>query len=148
MTIFEIVSVTFSLAALIVLIWQTVALRLQLKANFHQEFVRRYTEVITRIPIRVLEDTSLSLNDCINEKSDFKLTLRLYFWIIQEEYELHTRNRLPKGQWEIWDGQFRIMMQNRWLQEGWVDLNTKLAFPDRFRRYVKSVIANNSRFKK
>ena len=145
MSIFEIISVIVSLTALIMVIWETIQLRLQLRANFHQEFVRRYTEVIKNMPIKALDDVCLSLKDCIHEKSDFKITLRLYFWIIQEENELHYKNNLPKGQWDIWDAQFRIMMRNRWMQEGWNDLNTKLAFPRKFLHYVESVIADGNR---
>lgn len=145
MTIFETISVVVALPTLFVLIWQTNELRLQLRANFHQEFCRRYTEVLKSFPIKALDDNNLSLRECIYEKNDFKVTLQLYFWIVQEEYNLNAENRLPKGQWEIWDKQFRIMMQNRWLREGWCDLYSKLAFPDHFRKYVETVLSNDKK---
>ncbi len=132
---------------LIVLIWQMIAFRLQLGANFYQEIVRRYNEVIKSSPIRALDYNKLALEECVHEKSDFKLTLRLYLWIIQEEYELHIRNRLSKGQSEILDAQFRIMMQNRLLREGWDDLNAKLAFPDNLRQHVKGILANDKKLR-
>lgn len=140
MTLFEVMSLIVSLTALVVVIWQTRALRLQLRANFHQEYVRRYIEIIKQIPVKALEDPDMSLTDCETEKSDFKITMRLYFWTIQEEYDLHKKNRLPKGQWDIWDGQFRKMMKNKWLQETWFAIHKSLALPGYFIEYVRDVL--------
>lgn len=135
------------MVALAVVIWQTRAFRLQLRANFHQEYVRRYIDIIKQIPVKAFYDTEMSLADCEMEKPDFKITARLYFWTIQEEYDLHVKNMLPKGQWDIWDGQFRIMMQNKWLQEAWSAIHRSLALPGPFINYVHDVLKseNNAR---
>jgi hypothetical protein len=140
LTLFELISLFISIAALVVVIWQTRALRLQLRANFHQEYVRRYIDIIKQIPVKVLHDPDMSLADCEIERSDFKITARLYFWTIQEEYDLHEKNMLPKGQWDIWDDQFRIMMENKWLQEAWFAIHKSLALPGSFIHYVQDVL--------
>jgi hypothetical protein len=136
---FELISLLISMAALVVVIWQTRALRLQLRANFHQEYVRRYIDIIKQIPVKALYDPHMSLADCELESTDFKITARLYFWTIQEEYDLHRKNMLPRGQWDIWDGQFRIMMENKWLQEAWYAIHKSLALPGSFINYVQGV---------
>ena len=140
MTPFESISLIVSVAALVVVIWQTRALRLQLRANFHQEYVRRYIDIIKLIPAKALYDPDISLADCEIENSDFKITAQLYFWTIQEEYDLHARNMLPKGQWAIWEAQFRRMMKNKWLQEAWSAIYKSLALPDHFINYVNDVL--------
>jgi hypothetical protein len=82
----------------------------------------------------------MSLADCEISRSDFKITATLYFWTIQEEYDLHKKNMLPKGQWNIWDNQFRIMMRNKWLQEAWAAIHKSLALPDPFFSYVQDIL--------
>ena len=143
MSLFEAFSLIVSITALVVVIWQTRALRLQMRANFHQEYTRRYIDILKNMPPGAPENKHMSLSECVSENSEFKITMRLYFWTIQEEYHLHLNNRIPKGQWKIWDEHFRIMMKNRWLQESWSAMKDSLALPGCFVDYVSEVLATS-----
>ncbi len=78
-SVYEIASVLLSLAALVLVLWQLKELRLQLKCNFHQEFDRRYTELVTRMPYQIFEDRQLTLAACLKKAPNFKMTAQLFF---------------------------------------------------------------------
>ena len=141
MTFYEGISIAIAFAAVLAVLRETRELRLQLKSNYHQEYARRYTEIIRRTPYRAFEDWQFTLDDCLKEKPDFKVTARLYFWIIQEELDLHRKGRLPRGQWEIWKNQFRISMKGKCFQQVWEELKKVMAYPPYFLSFVDSIKA-------
>jgi hypothetical protein len=138
-TLYEVISVFISLGALILVLWQIREIQMQLKCNFHQEFVRRYTELVTKMPYRAFEDRQLTLADCVEEKSDFKTTAQLYFWLIQEEQDLLKKHKVPTEQWRIWDSQFRLTMKSKCFRQVWEDVKKVAAYPDDFVCYVDRI---------
>jgi hypothetical protein len=138
-TLYEVISVFVSLGALILVLWQIREFRLQLKCNFHQEFDRRYTELVTKMPYRAFEDRQLTLADCLKEEADFKMTAQLYFWLIQEERDLPKKHQLPPAQWKIWDDQFRLTMKSKCFRQVWEDVKKAAAYPDNFVCYVDGI---------
>ena len=142
-TLYEIVSIFVSSIALILVFWQIRQVQLQLKANFHQEFVRRYTKLITKIPYQTFEDRQFTLADCLKEKRDFKMTAQLYFWLIQEEWDLRTKHKLPAGQWKIWNDQFQLTMKSKCFQQVWEEVQQVAAFPGDFVQYVETIMREN-----
>ncbi len=138
-TLYEVISVFISLGALILVLWQIREIQMQLKCNFHQEFVRRYTELVTKMPYRAFEDRQLTLADCVEEKSDFKMTTQLYFWLIQEERDLLKKHKVPTEQWRIWDSQFRMTMKSKCFRQVWEDVKKVAAYPDDFVCYVDRI---------
>lgn len=138
-TLYEIVSILVSLVALGLVLWQIREVRLQLKCNSHQEFARRYTKIIAKMPYQAFEDRQFSLADCLKEAPDFKMTAQLYFWLIQEERDLPGKHELPSEQWKIWDCQFRLTMKSKCFRQVWEDVKKVAAYPDDFVCYVDRI---------
>jgi hypothetical protein len=140
---FEIAASIVAVGMLWLVLKQVVAINSQMRANFHQEFARRYTDFLKSLPADALDNKNLSFDECRSLKEDFPTSMRLYWWIIQEEHSLHLMNKLPKGQWKIWDEQFGKMMSYRWIREAWDRQRHTLALPPNFKKYVDRKVKSN-----
>ena len=140
---FEIAASIVAVGMLGLVLKQVFALNSQMRANFHQEYTRRYTDFIKSLPPDALNNKNSSFDECRKLKEDFPTSMRLYWWIIQEEHNLHSLKKLPKGQWEIWDEQFGIMISYRWIREAWYLQRQMLALPRSFEKYVDQKVKSN-----
>ena len=140
---FEIAASIVAVVMLGLVLKQVFAINSQIRANFYQEFTRRYTDFIKSIPTDALENENLSYDKCRNLKEDFPKSMRLYWWILQEEHKLHLEKKLPKGQWDQWDNQFGIMVSYCWIREAWKRQQQRLALHKDFIKYVDRKMKSN-----
>jgi hypothetical protein len=136
MTFFEAVSIGLAVAALFVVFWEMRELRFQLRMNTYMEYTARYSDILAGLPSKVLEDRDYSLEDCLREYPDFRISARRYFWLLQEEYFLQKNGLLPKDQWRIWESEFSRTLQLASLREVWQDLREEVVYPREFVSYV------------
>lgn len=136
MSLFEELSIVLSSLAVYAVLWQMYALRKQLIIQLHQEYVRRYIEIIWKIPREALDDFEASLEFCQGKEPQFKTAARLYFWLIQEEYYEQEAGMVPHDQWAIWDQVFQNMMKRRCFREAWKELEAEGDYPEKFVKYV------------
>ena len=136
MTVFEVISIILSFAALFAVFWEMRELRFQLRMNTYMEYTARYGEILACLPSKVLEDRDYSLGDCLREHPDFRTLARRYFWLLQEEYFLQKRGLLPNDQWHAWEEEFFNMLKLAALREVWQVLRNEVVYPQEFVSYV------------
>ena len=109
----------------------------QLRLQNYSEYTRRYAEIVLKLP----EDVNSSEFE-LDGRKDYDSTMRLmraFFDLCFEEWDLHNRNLIDDGDWNIWNSGISTAMDRPAFIQAWAKVTKTTRYGSKFDNFINAL---------
>ena len=112
----------------------------QLRLQIYSDYTKRYQAIVMGLP----EDINSATFKLTSKRKDYASTmrsLRTYYDLSFEQWDLHRRKLIDEESWKIWSGGIAAAMSKSAFRQGWkIALDSKTEYGKDFESFIQKLV--------